>query len=137
MLNHREVLESLLRGDVVRDIINKKIKIRLGDYKLEYWENETWNTVVSEISLEGWELEPKTIIINGIEVPKPLCATDVCPMLTVYVVNLMTEQLYSEIVYNKENSAHIAYLERGLLHSTREDAINNALALLSLTEAKP
>lgn len=136
-LNNREILEALLRGEILQDTDNKNTKLRLRDTIEICYYLIPWSTIQYDFMYHKWELEPKTININGIEVPKPLCDIDVCSLDIVYVVNLITEQLYSEIVFCKQNPGHEAYLERRLLHSTREGAATHALALLSLTETQP
>lgn len=67
MLNHREVLEALLAGKVLRDVVDIDIIVFKGTDGKLYNEEEA---PITELYLEGWELSPEVIEINGIEVLK-------------------------------------------------------------------
>ena len=85
---------------------------------------------------EFWEyrLKPKTININGFEVPEP----------TKEALNVGDKYFMADPViptYHREYawwgaSADRTFLRRGIIHLTKEAAIQHAKALLSFTEVK-
>lgn len=79
-----------------------------------------------------YRVKPDVIIINGIEVPKPL--QDHPPELTfVFWPQLCSLSSISSNEYYSESKHFQSLLRRGLLHLTPEAAKTHALALLSFT----
>ena len=77
-------------------------------------------------------LVPKTININGIEVPEPL---RVAPEFgTVYFYPLISNTNIHNYSHWGDHSYDQRRLKHGFIHSTKEAAIAHAKALLSFTE---
>lgn len=78
--------------------------------------------------------KPRTITINGREVPEPMRES---PKVgdVVYIVSVSGDQIFFEFPWMHE-FMDTDWLSRGLIHSTKEAAIAHAEALLSFTEAK-
>lgn len=91
-------------------------------------ENPIWDAVVQ------YRRKPKTININGHEVPEPL---RVRPKDDDLVYTVMIDRA-SDIVYHTkwaDIEAHRAWFARGLVHATEDGAYAHAKALLSFTES--
>lgn len=70
---------------------------------------------------------PKTIMVNGFEVPAPLDGVKLGTR--VYIANPLATELCSAVMYC---SWHAKYLDRKLLHTTKEAAVAHAKAMLSI-----
>jgi hypothetical protein len=128
MLNHREVLEALLAGKVLRDVVDIDIIVFKGTDGKLYNEEEA---PITELYLEGWELSPEVIEINGIEVPKG--ETVVPASGSRLFLPVIHDPTYFQCIDWNGSSLHHDFLSKGLLHLTKEDAIAHAKALLSFT----
>ena len=128
MLNHREVLEALLAGKVLRDIVDENMLVYLGTDGRLYNQK---STVVDRLSLRDWELSPETIEINGIEVPKG--ETIVPARGSRLFLPVIHDPTYFQCIDWNGSSLHHDILSKGLLHLTKEYAIAHAKALLSFT----
>ena len=79
-----------------------------------------------------WRIKPETILINNIEVPKPLSeapkvGTEIWQVFITGTSVLGWQSRWSHSAHN------VMLLSRGLLHSTQEEAETHARALLSFT----
>ena len=128
MLNHKEVLEALLAGKVLRDVVDKDIIVFKGTNGRLY---DDEGEPLEELYLNGWELIPETININGIEVPMPERKELICNTLY-YIPNPDHLDLYAFCFWCNNMSDKLR-LERGLIHLTKENAIAHAKAIISLT----
>lgn len=135
MLNHKEVMEALLAGKVLVDTYDKTVKIRLKDSVLEILDGiKGWQTWIDDgITLLDWKLEPETININGHEVPKPITDKDQIIGNVYYVVATTQEHLHYAIGMHSTGALD-EWIKRGIVHSTKENAIAHAKALLSFTK---
>lgn len=107
------------------------------------WHEQDYNITLSEISVEHYSpdryrVAPRTITINGHEVPEPLRELP-AEGATVYWVGFgpgssddLTEQC--DVGYYPTLLPEL--LKMGLLHSTRDAAQAHAKALISFTEVK-
>lgn len=87
-----------------------------------------WHTEIQ------YRRKPRTITINGREVPEPMReAPDVGNLY--YVVIVSAESVVSNHKWQNDQFDK-KWLSRGLIHSTKEAAIAHAEALLSFTEVK-
>ncbi len=78
--------------------------------------------------------KPRTITINGREVPEPM--REAAKRGKGYFIAVPTRNdLYSEETW-RGDEMDICWLSRGLCHSTKEAALAHAEALLSFTECK-
>lgn len=78
-----------------------------------------------------YRIKPKTVAIGGVEVNAP---TKVAPKVysRYYIPNITVDKLHSVGVWSlKERD--FRYLDMGLVHLEKDDAISHAKALLSLT----
>lgn len=119
MKSDREMMQALLAGDT---LVSKE-----GD---EWYLYE--NKMVSPVRYSVYpyynliEIKPKTININGFEVPEPLYELPTDKLI--YVVNLRE----NFIVASSDNLANPQqWIDLGLAHSTEESATKHREALLS------
>ena len=73
--------------------------------------------------------KPKTITVNGIEVPEPI-REELKNIERYYLAYPISEELYSEYYWTGAKPDKL-WLEKGLIHSTREAAIAHAKAMLA------
>jgi hypothetical protein len=132
MLNHREVLEALLAGETLVDIHDISVTLRFDEDTLITTNSlGDFSGSVDSICLFDWEVKPRTININGYEVPEPINATprvgDTCYMA--YLPDNKVKQLtFTYTVID------CRWLKQGFLHKTREAAELHLEALLSFTK---
>ena len=131
MLNHREVLEALLAGKVLRDVVDKDIIVFKGTNGRLY---DDEGEPLEELYLNGWELAPETIEINGIEVPKP--ETTAPPYGTTAYMPLLHGTTEVHIIDWNNSKLHHEALTKGLIHLSKDNAIAHAKALLSFTSSE-
>ena len=77
--------------------------------------------------------KPETIMVNGIEVPEPM----VYPPkygITYYLANPLSEFMYSQWQWTDSSSSDHMWLNRGLLHTTKEAAIKHGKAMLGIKD---
>lgn len=71
--------------------------------------------------------KPKTIMVNGFEVPAPLDKVQVGT--TVYIASPASLDLSVMVVYT---SGHNPYFDRKIVHATRDAAVAHAKAMLGI-----
>lgn len=127
MINHREVLEALLAGETLVDLYDAKITRRLdGDSIID--ENFIRENA---IALLDWKIKPKTININGYEVPEPI---RVKPRVgDIYYIASLTSGIVQSYFFG-DNTIETRWFNQGLAHKTREAAELHLEALLSFTK---
>lgn len=126
-LNHKQVLEALLAGETLRDVRNHSIKISLSNTDMV---DETLD-ILAGFDLDDWEIEPKTININGYEVPEPVkeplvmetryYLTDICSRTRAYTW--------------RKAEVDFEWLALGIIHLTEEAAELHRKALVSFTSS--
>lgn len=127
MLNHREVLEALLAGETLVDLEDDKITRRLdGDNIID--QNSIGEDV---IALIDWKIKPRTITINGYEVPEPLSNLVITERY--YLPYLPDGNIY-EFTFDNYIINSNRWVTLGLVHKTREAAELHLKALLSFTK---
>ncbi|QPB42182.1 hypothetical protein [Rodentibacter haemolyticus] len=77
--------------------------------------------------------KPKTILINGIEVPEPV--REPLHKGDTYYTPDFDKNMYSALGWC-DDDYDIEYLRNGIIHLTKENAIAHAKALISFTEVK-
>lgn len=126
MLNHREVLKALLAGETLVDAEDDRITRRLaGDSIIDQ------NSISEDaIALIDWKVKPRTININGYEVPEPI---RVKPNRgdNFYAVCLSAGTVEC-FTFNDSMTCN-RWFNQGLAHKTREAAELHLKALLSFT----
>ena len=131
MLDHIEILEALLAGKVLRDVVDKDIIVFKGTNGTLYNEE---GAPLEELYLNGWELAPETIEINGIEVPKP--ETTAPPSGTIaYIPAIYGISEFHTVEWNNSYLLQEA-LAKGLIHLSKDNAIAHTRALLSFTSSE-
>lgn len=80
-----------------------------------------------------FRIKPKTILINGHEVPEPLKVKPIY-MTTVYLPIPHDPDFYDSYSYDDDSVFCKRMLNQGLFHSTKEAAIKHAEALISFTK---
>jgi hypothetical protein len=127
MLNHREVLEALLAGETLVDVADSGITIRFNGTNILDQESEEQET----ICLFDWKIKPRTININGYEVPEPM---RVKPSLgDKFYITFLTNNTIESYFFS-DSSTENRWFNQGLAHKTREAAELHLEALLSFTK---
>jgi hypothetical protein len=127
MLNHREVLEALLAGETLVDVADSGITIRFNGTNILDQESEEQET----ICLFDWKIKPRTITINGYEVPEPM---RVKPSLgDKFYITFLTNNTIESYFFS-DSSTENRWFKLGFLHKTREAAELHLEALLSFTK---
>lgn len=132
MLNHREVLEALLAGETLVDVNDKEVTLRFdGDTLVATNSYYRCAESVEDVYLLDWKIEPRTININGYEVPEPI---RVKPRLgdKFYTVYLSAGTV--ECFTFDDSVTSNRWFNQGLAHKTREAAELHLEALLSFTK---
>jgi hypothetical protein len=127
MLNLREVLEALLAGETLVDVADSGITIRFNGTNILDQESEEQDT----ICLFYWKIKPKTITINGYEVPEPIRIRPRKDELC-YIPYLSDGKVQEFNFTDSITSSR--WFKQGLLHKTREAAKLHLEALLSFTK---
>lgn len=119
------------------DLIMKYAEIAQQDHKpWEYFQvsynSVEWVDCLQELqfsSKHNYRLKPRTININGFEVPEPLRNIPSCGT-RYFLIELPTVQNMTWTDYDDE----LDWLKLGLIHLTRENAEKHLEALLSFTK---
>ena len=127
MLNHREVLEALLAGETLVDVADSGITIRFNGTNILDQESEEQET----ICLFDWKVKPRTISINGYEVPEPIRVRPRKDEL--YYIPYLTDSKVQAFKF-AESITTRRWFKEGLLHKTKEAAELHLKALLSFTK---
>ena len=133
MKNHEELFTALLAGETIQ--ANGR-KYRLINGRMNGCIHNTdkitiWGAIDEIPSYEDASIVPRTININGHEVPEPL---RVAPKEgTPVFIPAFDEDLFSEYTYLHAGISY-DFLKHGVLHLTKEAAIAHANALLSFTK---
>lgn len=80
--------------------------------------------------------KPATIeLINGVDIPRPLTIEEVSQLTDVYAVSLSSHQMYIHFVAGAVTFPSMNLLcERNIIHSSPENAIEHAKALLLISQ---
>ena len=83
----------------------------------------------------AYRIKPETVTINGFEVPAPL---KVFPShdVTTFVESPWMECFFCGMHCNAPEGAELRYLDRGLLHATKENAVASCKARLGIDPYK-
>ena len=127
MLNHREVLEALLAGETLVDLNDSEMTIRFDGDSLV----DQYSICLQSMALLDWRVKPKTININGYEVPEPMRVSPKKDEL--YYIPYLTDSKVQAFKF-AESITTSRWLEEGLLHKTKEAAELHLEALLSFTK---
>lgn len=101
------------------------------------WRDQTVCTTLHEISSESYgpdryRIKPRTININGHEVPEPLRAMPKAGT-KVFWPSFVSDDLVEHAVASLRDQTICNLLRIGMLHSNHEAAVAHAQALLSFT----
>jgi len=134
MKNYKEFMEAVLAGEILYKAITD-IKMKLCPTTLNIslkskdgvWvENVCWYFP----DIAEWEILPKTININGIEVPEPV-RKPLAHQQNYYLLAIYREVFYCSWLSTEQD---YMWLNQGLIHLTKEAAIIHRDALLSFTQ---
>lgn len=132
MKTHKELLEALLAGETLEEF--NEYTLRLHEDNLLFKNKDGLIAPLSNLCLRNpmdWKIKPKTININGFEVPEPIRKP--LSFKEVYYIAVLTENLY----YCQEwadSTKDMKNLKAGIVHLTKEAAEIHAKALLSFTK---
>lgn len=76
----------------------------------------------------SYRRKPRTILVNGIEIPEPMRKEPKKPEWY-YLAYPISEELYAQYTWTGARPDRL-WLEKGLIHDTREAAIAHAKAML-------
>lgn len=129
MNNYREMYEALLRGEVLQYDNHNLTMDTEGNITDEYGDSD--RVVISFLKPTDWSIKPKTININGFEVPEPVRE----PLKhdeDYWLVNLDDE---SGFMFSKwrNNKTENFWLLKGMIHRSEVAAVLHAKALWSFT----
>lgn len=135
MKTYKEFMEAILAGEILyKDLNGLKMKLcpTTGNLVLQEGNGKWVDYLLYEFPhYHDWRILPKIIIINGIEVPEPERKL-LAMQQKYYLVSLDTEdvrvQQWSESYYD------YTWLNRGVIHLTKEAATVHRDALLSFTQ---
>lgn len=110
------------------------------DYLISEWIDRHSTALLRDIfnqetAPENFRIKPRTILINGIEVPEPLISAPKVGISYCYLSLGHREHSVYESRWNDDIADH-RILKRGLIHLTKEAAETHARALLSFTEVR-
>lgn len=113
--------------------------------QISYDYGKTWPVTKVEIVLSKiasddqavqFRIKPKTILINGYEVPEPMKVKPTSSNTYYYPsLGIFTESLYNYSHWTNDVLDNERFYS-GLIHSTKEAAIKHAEALISFTKVK-
>jgi len=130
-LTHKEALQALLDGHTVYDAVLEKKYILHDGYLYNIQDDGYYFLTDGEIDLSSLIILPKTVLINGVEVPEPLRTIPEYHE-TIFRVSIDCKELISEGSWENFDW-QLRELGKGLVHSTKEAAIAHADALLKPT----
>jgi hypothetical protein len=128
-MNHREILQALLDGETIVDTSN--LSVTLVNTKLVYNKGLSTERIVCNLSfVHLFQIKPKTININGFEVPCPIRKLN--DKQVYYWINVALGIVNTTYFasYDEDN----ARLVNGVVHLTKEAAELHLKALLSFTK---
>lgn len=113
--------------------------IQFSWFMVNKWEDMKEEDVLSSIAEAQWKpecyrIKPRTININGHEVPEPM-RVEPNSDESYFVPNLIEDHPFTHFTWNG-NRIDKKWLVLGVCHTTKEAAIAHAKALLSFTEVK-
>lgn len=110
---------------------NVQRQLRIKDAVWVDWGSE--DTLNLELHMYTWRIKPKTININGHEVPEPL--REITDGEGYWLADTGDEDYALETSW-EGTSTEYSWLRRGLCHATKEAAQAHAKATVSFTELK-
>jgi hypothetical protein len=133
--NYKEFIEAILAGEILyKDVTDLKMKLcpTTGNLVLQQGNDKWVDYLFCEFAhYQDWKILPKTILINGIEVPEPEMK-NILHNQKYYLVDILN----SKVSYGIWEGGYkdFQWLNYGLIHLTEEAAIIHRDALLSFTQ---
>lgn len=126
-------------ADILRAIADGKQVQFLSNASVQLWEDTEPGEALREISItkyppSDYRIKPKTIRIGEYDVPEPLRAAPVKDA-EYFRFDLGSEGWVHSTQWG-DYDCEVRWLQRGILHSTKEAAELHAKALLSLSASK-
>lgn len=131
MKNHEEMLRALLnKATLVNTKSGQTCYMREDGILVSdaYFSPNPFQLIFQRTYLENWEIAPKYIQVNGIDVPSPL-TIEPERHDTYWTIDFREDDLVEEFTWASDEF-DMRLFERGLCHSTEENALKHAEALL-------
>ena len=129
--NFQEWCKSIL-GFVQAEAEGKEIEYRHNGSEIWWDFNNAVYDCISFTTIEEYRIKPKTIKVNGFDIPEPLNQGTGCGN-SFYIACPTMDTLF--IQHNAVLSSDL-WFKRGLVHSTKEAAITHAKAMLGIDPNK-
>ncbi|MFA5670247.1 MAG: hypothetical protein WC967_13475 [Balneolaceae bacterium] len=139
-MNHREILQALLDGETLykENETSTLLKLEEEDNKLicSTDNGTSWLSTVNDFNIRTdminklWKIKPKTININGFEVPEPVRKLEDRQVYHWINVSMGKVQTTNYADFGEDN----VRLVNGVVHLTKEAAQIHLDALLSFTK---
>lgn len=123
---HAEVLRAIADG------------VPLSEFEVYHtaWRQDEWQPLLDWCSstlkgeMTNVRRKPQYIMVNGFKVPKPL---DVPPKVDerYFIISLLSETFHDSFMWDGGDNEYV-WLERNILHSTKEAAIAHAKAMVGI-----
>lgn len=134
MKTHKEMFEALLAGETLEEI--NEYTLRLHEDNLLFKNKEGLIAPINNLYLRNpmdWRIKPKTININGFEVPEPLREKPEHG-IEYYVPDIYSSNAFADNYTWEDDKVDSKHFRMGFVHLTKEAAKLHAKALLSFTK---
>lgn len=117
----------------IADCERIQVKYHVNGWCDESYSDALGKVVAGTVEPERFRLAPRTIIVNGVEVPAP--EKDAPKEKTsIYIVDIYSDRYVYESTWGESMEMHKSLLRNGLLYLKKEDAIARAKAMLITKE---
>lgn len=103
------------------------------DGKEIYCDSHILNLIAFDLDISYYKIKPKTITVNGFEIPEPVREELILGQY--YFIpsptNFEEEDLFEDYYWDSDRNDK-SFLERGVIHLTKENAIAHAKAMLGI-----
>lgn len=130
--NFQEWCKSIL-GFVQAGAEGKEIEYKRKGSEIWWSFNNADLDYLSFTTIEEYRIKPKTIKVNGFEIPEPL--SSIHEGETYFIPALDLPLMWDEFEWGGDSADHM-FKKRGICHSTKEAAVAHAKAMLGIDPNK-